>query len=68
MHPASPPLPPAFSPSTLREVSWYSAEWQDADVKWLDRVKCLRSAPKPNCRLERGTAAIMHIPAINDKE
>lgn len=68
VHLASPPLPSAFSPSTLREVSWNSAEWQDADVKWLDWVKCLRSALKPNCRLERGMAAIRHIPAIDDKE
>lgn len=35
-HPVPPPAhPPPLS--TLREVSWYSAEWQDADVKWLAR-------------------------------
>lgn len=60
--------PGSASPPALRKTPWNFAEWHDADVKWLDRLKCLQCARKANCSLERGTAPIRHTALINYKE
>lgn len=60
--------PSSASPPALCKTPWNCAEWHDADVKWLDRLKCLQCARKANCSLERGTAVIRHTALIYYKE